>query len=382
MKNFDKMKSIKIKTQLLFLSFLFCLMAFGLYCGNDNQKKEAPQKTITSQSKIDFDGDGFDESKDCNDKNPSVHPGAEEICDAIDSNCNKSKEDHPQKVKIKDPVLAKIIAKKALKLNEIPKSQMFDCQALHQIEKLFASPLSEENPEIKNLNGIEALINLQKLDLSFNSAVITNYSPLAKLPKLKELSLRANRLDLSANHHHSSNFVASLKNKKSLKTLLLNEMESLTSSLDISALKNFQQLEKLDLSDNSIKDISALNSLINLKELYLGSHYKFGTSNKLTDISVVAKLKKLEVLSLRLNQITDVSALANLTKLKKLKLDYNEIADITPLISGNLSKNLSLNLHANCLEKKQIKKLKNYFANDKLESENQFPKAKNGKCLK
>ncbi len=37
---------------------------------------------------VDLDGDGYDSTVDCNDDNANVYPGAEEICDGIDNNCN------------------------------------------------------------------------------------------------------------------------------------------------------------------------------------------------------------------------------------------------------------------------------------------------------
>ena len=37
---------------------------------------------------VDVDGDGFDESVDCNDESASIHPGAEEFCDDQDNNCD------------------------------------------------------------------------------------------------------------------------------------------------------------------------------------------------------------------------------------------------------------------------------------------------------
>jgi len=36
----------------------------------------------------DIDGDGVDKSIDCDDENPNVYPGLEEICDGFDNNCN------------------------------------------------------------------------------------------------------------------------------------------------------------------------------------------------------------------------------------------------------------------------------------------------------
>lgn len=36
----------------------------------------------------DADGDGYDASSDCDDNNAITNPGAVEVCDGLDNNCN------------------------------------------------------------------------------------------------------------------------------------------------------------------------------------------------------------------------------------------------------------------------------------------------------
>ena len=121
------------------------------------------------------------------------------------------------------------------------------------------------------------------------------------------------------------------KNIASLKTSDFNGLTSLTaldlsfnSISNISPLENLTTLTGLDLSANSISDISPLEDLTNLKILRLWN-------NSISDISVLENLTNLTGLSLSYNSISDVSALKDLTNLTVLGLYGNSIEDISPL---------------------------------------------------
>ena len=128
------------------------------------------------------------------------------------------------------------------------------------------------------------------------------------------------RLELDNNRIADLTPLADLTN---LKTLVLRNNQI----ADVSPLAQSTTLQVLMLTSNQrIADVSPLASLTNLRWLCL-------TENLVADVSPLASLASLERLWLTSNQITDVSPLASLTNLGTLVLGQNQVADISPLAS-------------------------------------------------
>jgi hypothetical protein len=55
---------------------------------DDNQDSDGDGIPDGCDEIADEDGDGYMSDVDCDDNNPAIHPGAAEICDEIDNNCD------------------------------------------------------------------------------------------------------------------------------------------------------------------------------------------------------------------------------------------------------------------------------------------------------
>ena len=61
----------------------------GAVLADTSSMDTAPVETVdTDGAFIDADGDGFDETTDCDDADASSYPGAEEVCDGADNDCD------------------------------------------------------------------------------------------------------------------------------------------------------------------------------------------------------------------------------------------------------------------------------------------------------
>ncbi len=97
---------------------------------------------------------------------------------------------------------------------------------------------------------------------------------------------------------------------------------------DVATLATLPALQYLELSDNAVVDIAPLKGLTNLNSLYL-------TDNAIATLEPVRDLKKLWSLYVGGNRIDDLTPLAGLTRLNNLELSDNRIVDLSPLTEMN-----------------------------------------------
>ena len=126
---------------------------------------------------------------------------------------------------------------------------------------------------------------------------------------------------------------------------------------DLTPLADLTQLTLLSLYGNEITDLTPLAGLTNLTELQL-------YENQIKNLTSLAELKNLEKLFLSKNKIIDVSPLAGLTKLEELNLGKNQVVAVTPL--AGLTNLTELSLEGNITTEDQKTLLRNALPNCRI----------------
>ncbi len=65
-------------------------LLFVLGCPKDPPVDDTAPPEDTAPEIVDVDEDGYPEGEDCNDRDASINPGAEEICDGVDNDCDEA----------------------------------------------------------------------------------------------------------------------------------------------------------------------------------------------------------------------------------------------------------------------------------------------------
>eukprot|EP00514_Thraustochytrium_sp_LLF1b_P013328 CAMPEP_0184542266 /NCGR_PEP_ID=MMETSP0199_2-20130426/1875_1 /TAXON_ID=1112570 /ORGANISM="Thraustochytrium sp., Strain LLF1b" /LENGTH=426 /DNA_ID=CAMNT_0026936037 /DNA_START=25 /DNA_END=1302 /DNA_ORIENTATION=+ len=156
-----------------------------------------------------------------------------------------------------------------------------ECSALAPLTQLVTLELYENR--LNSLKGVECLVNLTTLDISYNRLRKLDPAILASLTKLEKLYVAQNKIS------------------------------------KIEGLDTLTNLKVLDLGMNRIKEMEGLESLVNLEELWLGR-------NKIEQIKGLDTLTSLVRLSVQSNRLRSIGqGLMKLTALEELYLSHQGI---------------------------------------------------------
>lgn len=168
---------------------------------------------------------------------------------------------------------------------------------------------------IGQLSNISAMSQLSDLQITDTPVSSNELSVIGSLPKLQKLKLSGCGLTT----------VVGLKSAKGITHLDLSK----NTIRDITPLSEMKALQEADLSQNALVDLSALASCSALSVLNV-------SGNSLTSIAPVTGISGLTKLNADTNSISQLGNIANLTSLSELTLSYNQLSDISSL-SGNAS---------------------------------------------
>ena len=198
--------------------------------------------------------------------------------------------------------------------------------------------LSFWNEKIEDFSPIENLVNLKSLSIDYNSPKIENINFLNKLVQLTSLSICADSYNRGTARGNTIKDISALQNMSNLKSLLLAQNEI----SDITPLRSLSGLTSLNLEGSPIEDVSILCNLNNLKTLHLES-----CEIDDNDLEYICNLTNLTSLYLgninyEYNNINNIEPIKKLTNLTTLRLDNNNITDITALSDLVNLENLAL----------------------------------------
>lgn len=193
------------------------------------------------------------------------------------------------------------------------------------------------------LSSLSKLSHLQIVDTSVQAEDLT---VIGALPKLERLTMRGCSLSTTAG----------LEKAVGLRYLDLSN----NTIRNISPLASLQNLQELYLQNNALTDLSSLSAIMTITKLNVsgnvlttiapicslnGMTWLDASNNQLSNLEQISGLTMLKELYLSKNLLTDISGLDACTALQVLYVDNNQLTDISML--GKLSKIAMLNFSNN-----------------------------------
>lgn len=221
----------------------------------------------------------------------------------------------------------------------------------------FLNTLVIENGASDQLGNLSSLANLTELKIINTPVSQEILATVAALPLLKNLTLQkcgltsVGALEKATSLTHldlSNNTIRNISILSMLSELQEVNLEG-NAVTDLSALSGLKSLTKLDVSSNALTSLGAVSSLTALTWLDAGT-------NSITELGQISNLTALTHLYLQSNQLVDVSALAECKALTDLNIASNALADISTL--SNLSNMMYFDFSHN-----QVTKIPNFSKN-------------------
>lgn len=188
--------------------------------------------------------------------------------------------------------------------------------------------------EIKSLEFVREMTNMEYLDV-YACKQIPDISPIADLTKLTYLNLYMlevedfSALEKLAELEEIWLHFTKIKNTNSMRDMSRMKFLRMTwcpELSDISGIADMKNLELLSIEESQVQDLSVLENLTSLRDLNL-------SEIKATDFSSVKNCRELRDLDISENQVDDFSFLAELKNLTHLYLQKTNFNDLN-LLSG------------------------------------------------
>lgn len=214
----------------------------------------------------------------------------------------------------------------------------------------FVEDLAIEAAPAGQLEHLSSMVNLTSLQIRSTSVSADELKLIGALPKLESLTLSGCGLSTASGLEAAKNLSYLDLSQNTIRDLSpLTQLTGLQELYlqhnavdDLTALGAMAALTKLDVSYNLLTDLSPIYNCTTLTYLAAGN-------NQLTALIGLEKLTTLEHLDLCYNQLKDVSMIASCKKIQVLDLSNNSISKITDLSS--LKKMTDFNFSYNKVKK-------------------------------